>query len=344
MQRGGDAGQHPADRVAREVRGDEPADEREDHEPRDVERAQQWLLARGRRAGGQDRRPVGAGVGDRQHEREGGRGQREPAQSPCEDRCAPLGHAAHPLRPASGKRYGEPSAACAARRPASSPARIDAEVALQARRHGRVGRRPDREDRRLHRGVGVVVGEQRLVGALALDARAERRLQRRRHPPQRAPGQRGRQPARAPSPSRPRGASAARGCASRRRPPRRGTGSPPTARRRCSAGRRSRSAGPRAAAARPTRAAPAAASAGRGSCRAGRPPRRSRRRWRAGAARSAPPAPRRTAPARGARSAPRPAPRRRPRARAARAHAGARSARRRAPGRSTSGCRRAPAR
>src|SRR3954454_5278410 len=48
------------------------------------------------------------------------------------------------------------------------PGADDVEVALEARRYGRVRERPDREDRGLHRGVGVVVGEHGLVDALAL--------------------------------------------------------------------------------------------------------------------------------------------------------------------------------
>ena len=146
-QRGGYGAQHPADRVAREVRGDEPADEREGHEPRHVERVQQRLLARGRRAGGQDRGPVGAGVGDRRARGQRGRGQRERAQTPGEDRCAPQAHAAHPLRPASGKCYGDPSAAWAASPSRLEPGADGVHVALEPARHRRARRRADREDR-----------------------------------------------------------------------------------------------------------------------------------------------------------------------------------------------------
>ena len=75
-------------------------------------------------------------------------------------------------------------------RPASSPARI---VAMsRSRRDGEAesGRRPDREDRRLQRRVGVVARQQLLVRPLALDPRAERRLERRSDAPQCAARQR----------------------------------------------------------------------------------------------------------------------------------------------------------
>ena len=112
------------------------------------------------------------------------------------------------------------------------PSADDAEVALQARRHRRVraaggsrgsrapstgrrrgGRAAPRRRPRARRGCGTPSPAPARCGA----GRA----------PVSAPLSRP-----APSPPRPRGASAARARASRRRPARRGTGSPPTARRR----------------------------------------------------------------------------------------------------------------